>query len=81
MLTWAMVEKPEGVGGDWEERYPDLNLSGAVLLCLDGLAITNTMFEHKVIHTRAQYKNTLDQSSMINFVVISLDGCMSWTLG
>ena len=38
-----------------------------------GLAITNTMFEHRVAHKCTWYRTTLGQRSMIDFVVVSAD--------
>jgi len=52
-----------------------MNQSGAFLLdCAShGLAITNTMFKHRVVHKCTEYQNTLGQRSMIDFVVVSAD--------
>ena len=38
-----------------------------------GLAITNNMFKHKVVHKCNWYQNALDQILMIKFVVVSSD--------
>ncbi|KAK0143577.1 ATP-binding cassette sub-family G member 8 [Merluccius polli] len=55
---------------------PDLNPSGVQLLdfcARHRLSITNTMFKHKGVHMCTWHQDTLGRSSMIDFVVVSLD--------
>jgi len=54
----------------------DLNLSSVLFMdfCASHwLSVTNTMFEHTVVHKCTWYQATLGQRSMINFVVVSSD--------
>ncbi|TWW59282.1 hypothetical protein D4764_06G0008120 [Takifugu flavidus] len=57
-------------------RLPDQNLSGVQLLdfCASrSLAITKTMFEHKVVHRCSWHHDGLGRRSMIDFLVVSGD--------
>ena len=52
----------------------DLNPSDVLFLdfCVcHGLSITNTMFEHKVVHKCTLYQATFRQRLMIDFMVVS----------
>ncbi|TWW80168.1 hypothetical protein D4764_10G0011980 [Takifugu flavidus] len=68
-VTWDMW--------DLERRdLPDQNQSGVQLLdfCASrSLAITNTMFEHKVVHRCSWHHDGLGRRSMIDFIVVSAD--------
>ena len=54
---------------------PYLNLSGdvAVILCIHGLTITNTIFKQKDTHMYTSYQNTLGFKSRVDFVIVSAD--------
>ena len=59
-------------------RNGPLDLNPSIVLLLDfsvnhRLAITNSFFRHKGVNMCTWHQNTLGRSSMINFVVASLD--------
>ena len=66
--TWKGVVGKNGLS--------DLNASGVELLHFcsrNNLCITNTMFEHKEIHCVTWHQDSLNQRSMIDFVIVSSD--------
>ena len=66
--TWKGVIGKHGVTG--------LNENGRYLLqlcCSNGFRIINTFFQHREVHKYTWYRPSMDQKSLIDFCIVSLD--------